>query len=496
MTTFDIGSLVRARDREWVVLPESHGDFLVLQPVSGADLETAGVLTTLEPVESASFPLPDFSNCGGIEDWRLLRDAVRFGFRSSVGPFRSLAHIGVTPRAYQLVPLMMALKLDPVRLLIADDVGIGKTIEALLVARELIDEGDVKRMAVLCSPALAEQWQREMQEKFHIDAVLVLPSTASKLEAKCSFGQSLFDRFPFVVVSTDFIKADRRRDEFLDQAPELVIVDEAHGSAGTGRGKGPTQRFELVSGLAADPNRHILLLTATPHSGKGDSFRNLLSFIDEDFADLPDDLSGESNAAVRRDLARHFVQRRRADIEVYVGEETPFPQRLVAEEAYHLTSEYKAFLNRVIRYARETVLDEKGQKRKRVRWWAVLGLLRSLASSPAAAAATLRNRSATLEAATADQADEIGRNAVLDLTDVDTIEGVDVVPGSDISDIEDDRDKTRRRFRDLARDADKLMGPEHDAKLARLSGHAEGAACRRPQSDCVLSLHTHRRVCR
>jgi superfamily II DNA or RNA helicase len=468
MTSFKVGSLVKARDREWVVLPDSDDDFLVLQPVSGSDREIAGVLTKLETVEPASFPLPDLSKCGGVDDWRLLRDAVRFGFRSSIGPFRSLAHIGVAPRAYQLVPLMMALKLDPVRLLIADDVGIGKTIEALLIARELLDQGDVSRLAVLCSPALAEQWQREMREKFNIEAELVLPSTAAKLERNCRFGQSLFDRYPFVVVSTDFIKADRRRHEFLDQAPELIIVDEAHGCAGVGTGRGATQRFELVSGLAADPDRHMLLLTATPHSGKGESFRNLLSFLSDDFADLPDDLGGEENLAIRRDLARHLVQRRRADIEIYVDEETPFPERLVAEDTYSLTPEYRAFLNRIVRYARETVLDESGQRRRRVRWWAVLGLLRSLASSPAAAAATLRNRSATLEADSVTEIDEVGRSAVLDLSDEEALEGIDVTPGSDVSELDADVSKARRRFREMAREADKLAGPEQDAKLAKL----------------------------
>lgn len=465
---FEVGALVKARKREWVVLPESDEDFLVLQPVSGTDREVAGVLTSLEKVEPATFPLPDISKCGGVDDWRLLRDAVRFGFRSSVGPFRSLARIGVAPRAYQLVPLMMALKLDPVRLLIADDVGIGKTVEALLIARELLDQGDISRLAVLCSPALAEQWQREMLEKFNMKAELVLPSTASKLERSCAFGQSLFDRYPFVVVSTDFIKADRRRHEFLDQAPELLIVDEAHGCAGSGSGRGATQRFELVSGLAADRNRHMLLLTATPHSGKGDSFRNLLSFLDEDFADLPEDLGGEESVAIRRDLARHFVQRRRADIEVYVDETTPFPDRLVAEETYALTSEYRAFLNRIVRYARETVLDESGKKRKRVRWWAVLGLLRALASSPAAAASTLRNRSATLEADSVEQVDELGRSAVLDLSDEESLEGMDVIPGSDVSEIDVDSGKAKRRLNDLAREAERLAGPQKDAKLAKL----------------------------
>src|ERR1700761_6656165 len=92
---------------------------------------------------------------------------------------RPSARLGVEPRPYQLVPLLMALKLDPVRLLIADDVGIGKTIEAGLIARELLDRGEIRQMAVLCPPHLVEQWQSELSDKFHIDAEAVLPSTVT-----------------------------------------------------------------------------------------------------------------------------------------------------------------------------------------------------------------------------------------------------------------------------------------------------------------------------
>jgi SNF2 family DNA or RNA helicase len=90
----------------------------------------------------------------------------------------------------------LALRLDPVRLLIADDVGIGKTVEACVIAKELLDRGEVRRLAVLCPPHLAEQWQRELSEKFSIDAELVLPSTARRLEAPCRLDESLFDIHP------------------------------------------------------------------------------------------------------------------------------------------------------------------------------------------------------------------------------------------------------------------------------------------------------------
>jgi hypothetical protein len=132
---FAVGSLVRARGREWVVLPESTSDLLVLRPLGGADDEVAGIYQPLEPVESAQFDAPSTKALGDFRSSRLLRDAVRLGFRSSAGPFRSFGRIAVEPRPYQLVPLLLALKQDPVRLLIADDVGIGKTIEAALIAR-------------------------------------------------------------------------------------------------------------------------------------------------------------------------------------------------------------------------------------------------------------------------------------------------------------------------------------------------------------------------
>jgi SNF2 family DNA or RNA helicase len=217
----------------------------------------------VEPVEPATFQLPDSGRAGDHRSGRLLRDALRLGFRSSAGPFRSFARLGVEPRPYQLVPLLLALKLDPVRLLIADDVGIGKTVEAGLIVRELIDRGEVRRFAVLCPPQIAEQWQAELHAKFHLDAELVLPGTVSRLERACRMNQSVFDRFPYVIVSTDFIKADRRRDDFVRDCPELVVVDEAHTCARAGDGRGARhQRHQLVRQLAGDKDRHVLLVTA------------------------------------------------------------------------------------------------------------------------------------------------------------------------------------------------------------------------------------------
>lgn len=478
MTTFAVGSLVRARGREWVVLPESEPDLLVVRPLGGSEEEVAGILTDLERVDPATFSLPSIEHVGDYRSARLLRDALRLGSRSSAGPFRSFGKLAVEPRPYQLVPLLMALRLDPVRLLIADDVGIGKTIEGLLVARELLEQGDVRRMCVLCPPHLAEQWQAEMAEKFHLDATLVIASTAAQLERSVvrGVGESIFDRLEVTVVSTDFIKSPARRDDFVRAAPELVIVDEAHACVadpGERGGSGAHQRYELVTALASDPRRHMLLLTATPHSGKEGAFRALLGLLGPDFQRLPENLSGDVNRPARERLARHLVQRVRGDIRDYLDAKTPFPERAPLELTYKLSPPYASLFHDVLAYARETVTDASGGlRRQRVRWWSALALLRSLASSPAAAAETLSNRSGSAEAASVEEVDALGRSSVLDMGSDDAEEPTDVAPGADPGEEDNgagSADKaTRRRLLGFAARAKALSGTEDDTKLAEL----------------------------
>ena len=487
--SYAVGSLVRARGREWVVLPETTEELLMVRPLGGAEDEVTGIYLPLEgaAVAAARFEMPDPTRPGDYRSCRMLRDAVRLGFRSSAGPFRSFGHLGVEPRPYQLTPLLMALKLDPVRLLIADDVGIGKTIEAGLIARELLDRGEVRRLAVLCPPPLAEQWQTELREKFHLDAELVQPSTVTRLERNTQLGQSLFDLYPYVIISTDFIKSDRRRVEFLRTCPELVIVDEAHTCAtGGSQRSAQHQRHQLVADLAADPMRHLLLVTATPHSGNEDAFRSLLTLLNPAFSQLPEDLSGPSQQEQRRQLAAHFIQRRRADIRAYLDVTTVFPERKdLPELGYRLTPAYQQLLNRVLRYAREIATTPTSARyRQRIRWWSALALLRSIASSPAAAAETLRTRAATADAHDVTEVDDIGRRTVLDLVDDEVLEGTDITPGSDFEESEAEasdkeasekevgldgsgsrgEQREQRRLREMAREADALRGAS-DAKL-------------------------------
>ncbi|MGH3962301.1 MAG: helicase-related protein [Pseudonocardiaceae bacterium] len=451
---FPIGSLVRARGREWVVLPDSTSELLVLRPLGGGEDDVAGVLRRIEYVEHATFAPPSPDDLGDDRSARLLRDALRIGFRASGGPFRSLAGLAVDPRPYQLVPLLLALRQDLVRLLIADDVGIGKTIEAGLVAAELLAQGSARGLTVLCPPSLAEQWQSELRTKFNLNAELVLPGTVTRLERGLEYGQSLFERHPITVVSTDFIKADRRRDDFLRAAPDLLIVDEAHtcvsdGSGGANRGR--TQRFRLLQDLARGQSRHLVLVTATPHSGKDEAFRNLISLLDPDLHDT--DLAATHT---RERLAEHMVQRRRGDLRKFLGD-THFPSdRQTQELAYRLSSPYRALLDDVLDYVRGRVRDTTGTRlEQRVRWWSALSLLRALASSPAAAAATLKTRAVSAEASSVEAADELGRAAVLDPVEDEAIDSADLVAGAVVDETPTSREARvlsafRRRALELA----------------------------------------------
>lgn len=143
------GAIVRCRNRDWVLLPSDSPDIHLLRPLTGATDEVVAVHRQLadligyalpeERVRSATFPLPSPDDLSDAASAHLLWQAARLTLREGATPFRSLGRISIRPRVYQFVPLLMALRLDPVRLLIADDVGVGKTIEALLVARELYD---------------------------------------------------------------------------------------------------------------------------------------------------------------------------------------------------------------------------------------------------------------------------------------------------------------------------------------------------------------------
>ena len=259
----------------------------------------------------------------------LLRDALLLKLRAGAGPFRALGRINVEPRAYQLVPLLMALKHEVIRLLIADDVGIGKTIEAGLIAREMLDRGEIQRFTVLCPPHLCEQWQDELQRKFNIRAEVVTTGTVERLERGLQTHTSIFTEYPFTVVSLDYIKSDRRRDEFQNACPELVIVDEAHTCA-EGISRGKHQRYRLLRALADNTERHLVLLTATPIAATRTLTTTCLAF---ESGVCGFEGCVRADHPLYKQLGDHLVQRRRIDISEW-QDSTSFPQRETAESTY------------------------------------------------------------------------------------------------------------------------------------------------------------------
>lgn len=477
VSEYPVGSLVRVRERDWVVLPSDDDDILSLRPLSGSEAEACGVHRVLEgsQVQPAVFPPPNPEQAGDFIAGKLLRTAARLSLRSGAGPFRSLGRLSVRPRPYQFVPLIMALKLDPVRMLIADDVGVGKTIEAALIARELLDRGDALRLCVICPPHLCDQWQTELEQKFHIHAKVVRTSTLARLERDLPRRDlSIYEHYPYLVVSIDFVKRDSRRAAFLADCPDLVIVDEAHTATEPGGvgSRDQQQRHELVKAVASQPDRHVLLLTATPHSGIEGSFRSLLGLLNSRFQNL--DVQ-QLNEQQRRTLSRQFVQRTRGDVLAAWPGDVHFPKREPSEAIYRLTGDHQKLFNEVLAFTRETVLDPKlSQPRQRVRYWAALTLLRSLMSSPAAGAKafTVRLERLAEREKEAEEQESLREYETLDPVDVELAS--DTVPEAPVelgaADLEE---RDRRRLREFARRAEGLKA-ENDPKIAKAAEEIAG----------------------
>lgn len=477
------GSIVKCRDRQWVVLPSDNPGVVRLRPLSGNEGQICGVFTDLEweTIEPADFPRPTTEVISDQNAGQLLLDAAKLSLRSGAGPFRCLGRLSVRPRPYQIVPLLMALRLETVRLLVADDVGIGKTIEAGLIARELLDRKEVKRLAVLCPPQLCDQWQRELKEKFLIDAVVVRSGTVSKLERGLPSGDShIFSYYPHIIVSLDYAKSERRKGSFLVHCPDLVIVDEAHTCTNNSKANKNTnsaqQRYQLVKEIAEKQNRHLILLSATPHSGIETSFSCLLGLLKPVFGDFNlDTLTNQQ----RTELANHFVQRRRGDVRRWLGSETPFPERESKEVAYQLSRDYRELFDGVYDLVNDLVRrvdDSFSSAQKRGRYWAALAILRCVMSSPAAAGTTLSgqvNKGLELAESAEELDEELAASYVYDLTEKE--QAVDVSPTAVVEGAKTTYSpKQRQLLRSFVADAEKLKNPKKDSKLRKAIALTQG----------------------
>jgi len=456
-----VGQIVRCRDRSWVVLPSSNRELVFLRPLSGNEPEICAIAPSLglETITPDSFPLPDPQSVQDQVAIRLLMYAIRLNLRNGASPLRCLGNLSVRPRPYQLVPMLMALRQEVVRLLIADDVGIGKTIEACLIARELLDRKEINRIAVLCPPHLCDQWQRELQEKFNIEAVVIRSGTASRLERSLpNQDQHIFSYYQHLVVSIDYAKAQSRCDSFVTFCPDLVIVDEVHTCAGNSQHQ--QQRNELLKRLASRDRQHLIFLSATPHSGKDENFLSILSLLRAEFGNY--DLE-QLTKPQRIELAKHFVQRRRADVKQWLGDETPFPQRESKEIPYRLSPPYRQLFDQVFEFARQLVQgvnDSMSYAQQRGCYWSALALIRCVMSSPAAAIASLSKQGTDPINENLENSDpDLPANYIYDRTDQETNQEqvADNVPFPQVR---------HRRYREFCQQAQAITS-EQDAKLTK-----------------------------
>jgi hypothetical protein len=267
-TTLEIGQLVTVRDRQWVVADISRGsqDIDVLSTNDGgpeqlvslvsveddAMGEELQVIWELEPgraiVNHAALTTPDPEHVDDPERLDAFLDAIRWGAITSADPrhLQSPFRSGITIEDYQLDPVVRALRMPRVNLLIADDVGLGKTIEAGLVVQELLLRHRARTILVVCPASLTIKWRDEMREKFGLEFRIVDTELLRQLRRTRGLYANPWTHFPRLIVSIDWLKSARPMRLLRDVLPpvptyprafDLLIVDEAHNVAPAGRGK-------------------------------------------------------------------------------------------------------------------------------------------------------------------------------------------------------------------------------------------------------------------
>ncbi len=367
----------------------------------GEELE---VVWELEPgarqIDAFVPPTPD-----GFDEPERLRaflDAVRWGAAASadrhllLAPFRS----GVQVEDYQLDPVARAIRMPRVNLLIADDVGLGKTIEAGLVAQELILRHRVRTVLVVCPSALQVQWRDQMRDKFGLEFRIVDAELMHDLRRSRGLHVNPWQHFPRLITSIDCLKRDRPLRLFRDLLPgedespyprrfDLLIVDEAHNIAPGGRGQYAvdSQRTRAIRALA--PHfEHKLFLSATPHNGYPESFTALLELLD-------DQRFARGITPPRDAMQRAMVRRLKSELDRRWDGSARFAQRQLNALTVAYTSDEIAAYGALRRYVAARLEAATGVERMAMEFVAKL-LKKRFFSSPAAFQRTLACHTRTL----------------------------------------------------------------------------------------------------
>jgi len=328
---------------------------------------------------------------GDGEAFKLTVEAKRIDFAFLFDPMMAVHTSNVEPLPHQITAVYESmLPRQPLRFVLADDPGAGKTIMAGLFIRELIMRADAERILVVAPGSLVTQWRDELFEKFGLEFRVY----SQELEAASPSGNA-FDDFPMIIVRLDQMSRNEELQEKLcADSWDLAVFDEAHKLAAHyyGRELKKTGRFKLAEKVGA-ATRHLLLMTATPHNGKEEDFQLFLSLLDSDR------FYGKFRDGVHKVDASDLMRRMVKEELVKFDGRPLFPERKAYTANYKLSDLEVALYEAVTEYVKTEMgkADELDGKRRGSVGFALTALQRRVASSPEAIYQSLKNRRERLE---------------------------------------------------------------------------------------------------
>ena len=336
-----------------------------------------------------------FAFDGDAHMFRLASEALRIRLAHLFDPFVAVNASLIEPLPHQLTAVYGAmLDRQPLRFLLADDPGSGKTIMAGLLIKELLIRGSLERCLIIAPGGLVEQWQDELSDKFGLHFQIV-----SREQIESSVTGNPFAEHSRLIARLDMLARNDELKAKLEAAPEwdLVVCDEAHRMSASffGGEVKYTKRFQLGA-LAGRRARHFLLMTATPHNGKEEDFQLFMGLLDEDR------FEGRFRQGVHK-IDPADMMRRLTKEELFRFDGSPlFPERRAYTVSYELSSREAKLYKAVTHYVREEMnradrLADDGSRRRNNVGFALQILQRRLASSPAAIHESLKRRLARLE---------------------------------------------------------------------------------------------------